>query len=118
MAPKWIIVVEHLDPELGPWSTLEYKTVAKESQEAGFGFVLAGLDKNLEIPEELRKAPGFTIDHQSTEALYSSHAEKVCLLDPAADKELSPNDGNTFEVFLFGGILGASSSIKPSGTQN
>ncbi|KAI0772772.1 DUF431-domain-containing protein [Trametes elegans] len=33
--------------------------------------------------------------------------EKVCLLDPKADKELSPEDGDgRFEWFLFGGILG------------
>lgn len=33
--------------------------------------------------------------------------EKVCLLDPKAEKELSPEDGQgTFYWFLFGGILG------------
>ncbi|KAL1948516.1 hypothetical protein VTO73DRAFT_12591 [Trametes versicolor] len=33
--------------------------------------------------------------------------EKVCLLDPRAEKELSPEDGDgRFEWFLFGGILG------------
>lgn len=33
--------------------------------------------------------------------------EKVCLLDPKAEKELSPEDGNgEFSWFLFGGILG------------
>ena len=111
MAPTWIIVVEHLDPELGPWSALEYETIAKESGKAGFGFVLAGLDKSLDVPEQLRKAPGFTLDHQSSELLFSSHPEKVCLLDPAANAELSPHDGDKFEIFLFGGILGATSSL-------
>ncbi|OJT04183.1 hypothetical protein TRAPUB_5135 [Trametes pubescens] len=34
--------------------------------------------------------------------------EKVCLLDPRAEKELSPEDGDgRFEWFLFGGILGS-----------
>ncbi|KAL0062292.1 hypothetical protein AAF712_010861 [Marasmius tenuissimus] len=33
--------------------------------------------------------------------------EKVCLLDPKAEKEISPEDGDgRFEWFLFGGILG------------
>ncbi|PPQ99390.1 hypothetical protein CVT24_005373 [Panaeolus cyanescens] len=33
--------------------------------------------------------------------------EKVCLLDPRAEKELSPEDGDgRFDCFLFGGILG------------
>ena len=30
----------------------------------------------------------------------------MCLLDPSAAKDLSPEDGKTFDVFLFGGILG------------
>lgn len=28
-------IVEHLDDELGPWSKLEYMTIAKESHENG-----------------------------------------------------------------------------------
>ncbi|EPT01990.1 hypothetical protein FOMPIDRAFT_1023025 [Fomitopsis schrenkii] len=33
--------------------------------------------------------------------------EKVCLLDPKADKEIAPEDGDgRFECFLYGGILG------------
>ncbi|CAE6452235.1 unnamed protein product [Rhizoctonia solani] len=31
---------------------------------------------------------------------------QVCLLDPKAEKELSPSDGEEFSWFLFGGILG------------
>ena len=31
---------------------------------------------------------------------------KVCLLDPKGEKDLSPTDGQDFDVFLFGGILG------------
>lgn len=28
------------------------------------------------------------------------------MLDPKAEKELAPEDGEEFDVFLFGGILG------------
>lgn len=31
---------------------------------------------------------------------------RVCLLDPRATKVLAPEDGETFDVFLYGGILG------------
>lgn len=31
---------------------------------------------------------------------------KVCLLDPKAPKALSPSDGEVFDWFLYGGILG------------
>lgn len=32
--------------------------------------------------------------------------ERVCLLDPRAEKTISPADSDEFDVFLFGGILG------------
>lgn len=35
-----------------------------------------------------------------------STPERVCLLDPRAPKELAPEDGETFDIFLYGGILG------------
>jgi hypothetical protein len=35
--------------------------------------------------------------------------ERVCLLDPRAEKEIEPEDGEVFDMFLFGGILGVSS---------
>jgi ribosome biogenesis SPOUT family RNA methylase Rps3 len=33
-------------------------------------------------------------------------ASRVCLLDPRAEKVLAPEDGENFDVFLYGGILG------------
>jgi ribosome biogenesis SPOUT family RNA methylase Rps3 len=30
----------------------------------------------------------------------------ICLLDPRAERELCPEDGDVFAGFLFGGILG------------
>ena len=35
-----------------------------------------------------------------------SSRSRVCLLDPAAPTELIPRDGEVFDAFLFGGILG------------
>ncbi|CAI2165408.1 16012_t:CDS:2 [Funneliformis geosporum] len=32
--------------------------------------------------------------------------DKICLLDPASNQVLEPTDGDSFEYFLFGGILG------------
>ena len=105
MAAKTYIV-EHLDDELGPWSELEYITIAKESHQAGAHFCLSSIPQTLVLPEALRTVPGFTADSRSVEALYAEDKRRVCLLDPAATKELSPEDGHTFDVFLFGGILG------------
>jgi len=98
--------VEHLDDELGPWSELEYVTIAKESHEAGAKFCLSSVPPSLALPEALRNIPGFTADGKSVETIYAADKSRVCLLDPSATKELSPEDGEKFDVFLFGGILG------------
>lgn len=105
MASKTYIV-EHLDDELGPWSELEYITIAKESHMAGAKFCLSSVPPSLVLPEALKAVPGFTADGNSVEDLYAADKSRVCLLDPSASKELSPEDGDTFDVFLFGGILG------------
>ena len=99
-------IVEHLDPELGPWSSLEYQAIAKESLLAGAKFRLSSVPKVLKLPKELLDCPGFSIENQSAEEMYRSGKDRVCLLDPAADAELSVSDADLFDVFLFGGILG------------
>ncbi|CAL3967271.1 hypothetical protein PZA11_003622 [Diplocarpon coronariae] len=99
-------IVEHLDDELGPWSELEYITIAKESYQAGAKFCLSSIPSSLQLPEALKSVPGFTADCDSVETIYAQDKSRVCLLDPSATKELSPEDGDAFDVFLFGGILG------------
>jgi ribosome biogenesis SPOUT family RNA methylase Rps3 len=99
-------IVEHLDDELGPWSELEYVAIAKESHQAGAKFCLSSILSSLVLPDALKAVPGFTADGRSVETLYAEDKSRVCLLDPSATKELSPEDGQVFDVFLFGGILG------------
>lgn len=107
MAPlQKTYIVEHLDEELGPWSELEYITIAKESNENGAKFCLSSIPPALDLPAKLKSIPGFTAESQSVEVLYAETKSRVCLLDPSATKELSPADGDDFDVFLFGGILG------------
>ena len=101
-----LYIVEHLDPELGPWSALEYQSIAKESTEAGALFCLSSVSRSLTVPERLSLVPGFSMNHQSVEDLYAGKKDRICLLDPSANLELSPDDGSRFDVFLFGGILG------------
>lgn len=99
-------VVEHLDPELGPWSALEYTAIAQESHAAGAKFCLSSVPESLDMPIEFHHLPGFTIERRSSEEVYGDRKAKVCLLDPKAKTELSPADGEKFDIFLFGGILG------------
>lgn len=99
-------IVEHLDPELEEWSALEYKSIAKESAETGASFILSSVSPQLQAPEGFRNAQGMNIEQRSVEELFQDRKHRVCLLDPAATKELSPEDGEKFDAFLFGGILG------------
>lgn len=99
-------VVEHLDPELGPWSALEYRCIAQESTKANAKFMLSSVPKSLQLPPELSSLDGLVVENRSVEEVFSDRKSKVCLLDPSASTELSPADGDEFEVFLFGGILG------------
>ncbi|KAL1840975.1 hypothetical protein VTJ49DRAFT_7581 [Mycothermus thermophilus] len=99
-------IVEHLDPELGPWSELEYLAIARESQAAGAHFCLSSLPAEFQVPEALSAVPAFRAENRGVEELYAADKSRVCLLDPAAAKDLSPEDGDKFDAFLFGGILG------------
>lgn len=99
-------IVEHLDPELGPWSTLEYLAIAEESEKQGVKFCLSSVPKELQLPSELRNTRNLVIEHRGVEDIFQAAKERVCLLDPSASAELSPEDGGKFNVFLFGGILG------------
>lgn len=101
---KQIFVVEHLDPELGEWSALEYAAIARESSDAGAQFYLSSVSESLVLPDKLKPDESFVVEQRSIEELFEK--KDVCLLDPSAKQELAPEDGDTFKVFLFGGILG------------
>jgi ribosome biogenesis SPOUT family RNA methylase Rps3 len=106
MAHQKTFVVEHLDPELEEWSSLEYFTIASESQNAGARFLLSSVPRSLKLPANLEQAQGLEVETSSVEEIFADQKDRVCLLDPAASKDLSPEDGDTFDIFLFGGILG------------
>ena len=103
-------IVEHLDPELGPWSELEYIAIARETGRAGGTFVLSSMAPELvdKLPSALTSEPAFRADTKGVEELYPGEEgrKRVCLLDPRAEKDISPDDKGSFDVFLFGGILG------------
>jgi len=101
-----VYIVEHLDEELGPWSELEYIAIAKETQQSGGSFCLSSLPAAFPVPETLKAVPAFRPEARSVEDIYADDKSRVCLLDPAAATELEPEDGERFDAFLFGGILG------------
>lgn len=99
-------IVEHLDPELGDWSSLEYEAIARECHASGSKFLLSSVPAILELPANLKDLSSLNIEHRGVEEIYAESKSTVCLLDPAAKDELHPEDRDRFDVFLFGGILG------------
>lgn len=106
-----VYIVEHLDPELGPWSELEYIAIAEESHASGSSFTLSSISPDLKLPAKLKTISGFKATQSSVEDIYAAAKNTVCLLDPAAEKDLSPEDAQEFGTFLFGGILGEHSRL-------
>lgn len=104
---RYTIIVEHLDPELEDWQSLEYKCIAEECSSTNADFVLSGLSSVSQTQKQL-DLPSGNLTEQSVETRYATpdQRKRVCLLDPKAEKDLSPGDGDQFDVFLFGGILG------------
>lgn len=100
-------IVEHLDEELGKWSELEYLAIARECAASGSQFCLSSLPQGFQLPESLAAlGTALKAEHRSVEEMYVSDKARVCLLDPAAAKDISVEDSDSFDVFLFGGILG------------
>lgn len=99
-------VVEHLDPELEQWSALEYRAIAKECNAADATFTLTSVPTSFKLPPLLQSVSSLHVEHRSIEDIAGDDKARICLLDPAAKQELSPEDGETFDTFLFGGILG------------
>lgn len=104
----YTFVVEHLDPELGPWSALEYKTIAQESKKAGCRFILSSVPESLLQSQDLQvlRDAGAEGRNDSIEEYFADRKDRICLLDPAAKQELDASDASQFDIFLFGGILG------------
>lgn len=72
--------------------------------------MLTSVPETFQLPENLKalegERNGMQVEHRSVEQIFADRKDKVCLLDPASEIELRPADGDVFEVFLFGGILG------------
>ncbi|CAB4415880.1 unnamed protein product [Rhizophagus irregularis] len=102
MAPKYII--EHMEDNLHEWCLLEYYHIATFIHPSNLYFTNLSMTaetsfKNSEIPKETNFI---------TENIINMNVpmDKICLLDPASNQVLEPTDGDAFEYFLFGGILG------------
>lgn len=103
---KHTFVVEHLDPELEAWQQLEYNAIARECKASGSSFILSGRPSELAADPALSTISTTATSIEELLAAASIPKSKACLLDPKGEKDISPEDGEAFEVFIFGGILG------------
>jgi ribosome biogenesis SPOUT family RNA methylase Rps3 len=100
-------IVEHLDPELESWQALEYRAIYQECTASGATFILSGVADPEAVQKQLQ-IPLSSIQKSGIDKLYPTPEDrkKVCLLDPKGAKDICPEDGEEFDAFLFGGILG------------
>lgn len=100
-------VIEHMEQGFTEWVTLEYSTIIKEVGRENL--LLTSLPEGTDIPEELIDA-GLQWTSKDVSEVGTTELpiikERVCLLDPSAETDLEPSEAESFDYFVFGGILG------------
>lgn len=97
-------IIEHMEDALHEWCSLEYKHMLQNIGKDNLYFTsLTDRCLNEGMPEELKDAHLYQEEVLNVPGIKK---EEICLLDPAGTSELSPEDGDKFKYFLFGGILG------------
>lgn len=99
------------------WVILEYSQIIREVGKENL--ILTSLPSSTtekDIPERLLNL-GLQWTTKECVDIDEGRFEKskVCLLDPAAETELVPEDGKQFDYFVFGGILGSHPRIDRTG---
>ena len=90
-------VIEHLEPTVSPWVYLEYKHAAELVGEL--------LITNVKDRSEQKCLQQFAeVVEFSVGEL--TEGERILVLDPSAVKPLSPDDFDSFEYVVIGGIMG------------
>jgi ribosome biogenesis SPOUT family RNA methylase Rps3 len=95
-------IIEHLDEEVFPWSLIEYNHISEIVGKDNVTFTNLESKKNKEQLKNLGKTEDKSIKKTEIKEKFG----KICLLDPKAEKLLSPEDADEFDAFLFGGVLG------------
>ncbi|MEK6850140.1 MAG: SAM-dependent methyltransferase [Nanoarchaeota archaeon] len=92
-----IFIIEHLEPELYEWCLIEYKHISKIVGKENLWFTnIRDRDANkLSLYGKV-----------FSESVKSMELKNACILDPEAAMQLTPENSNPIEYFIFGGILG------------
>lgn len=109
-------VIEHMEEGFSEWVILEYSQIIKDVGKDNL--ILTSLPPSTtekDIPGRLLALGLQWTTKECVEIDPAFTKESVCLLDPAAETELVPEDKNAFQYFVFGGILGSHPRIDRTG---
>jgi len=90
-------IIEHLEPTLSDWCFIEYNHISDIVGSENLIFSNIKSDAEKEKLQELGEV--------KFESVIELNLQKVCILDPNAENQLSPVDAS-FDCLIFGGILG------------
>ncbi|MEI6731459.1 MAG: SAM-dependent methyltransferase [archaeon] len=92
-----IFIIEHLEPELGEWSLIEYKHISKIVGPKHLWFTNVP-EKDVKKLKKLGKV--------LSAPLRQIGLKRMIILDPEAPSLLTPDDALNHEYIILGGILG------------
>ncbi|MCX6707790.1 MAG: SAM-dependent methyltransferase [Candidatus Woesearchaeota archaeon] len=90
-------IIEHLDKKLYKWSEIEYKHAS--SIVGKKNIIFTNLNKT---QSEKLKSFGEVTKQRAEKVCLG----RVCVLDPLAEKILTPQEAKEFDYLVFGGLLG------------
>lgn len=93
-----IFIIEHLEPQVGEWTLIEYTHISKIVGKENLHFTNVKDLKDRETLSSLGKV--------SKESVKELGLNDACILDPESPHLLSPQNARPFKYFIFGGILG------------
>ncbi len=96
----FMFVIEHLEPVVSKWVWLEYKHASK----------IVGRDRllitNVKDRREAEKLKEIALVSRMSITELGTRPDRILVLDPKANDELTPNDFRDIDFIVIGGIMG------------
>lgn len=104
-----------MEPGFSEWVILEYSRIIKDV--GNENLILTSLPAETTVKDIPQRLLDLGLQWTTKECIKIEGIDrsKVCLLDPAADTDLEPQDVDKFDYFVFGGILGSHPRIDRTG---
>lgn len=98
------------------WVILEYSQIIRDVGRENL--ILTSLPESTteaDIPQQLKDLGLIWTTDECVTIDGGLQKDTVCLLDPAAEEDLAPQDSQKFDYFVFGGILGSHPRVDRTG---